>query len=33
MDHQLLQKTLNVLVKKGKAQIFGAEDQQGVKFF
>lgn len=33
MDVELLQRSLNVLVKKGKAQIFGSEDQQGVKFF
>ncbi|KAH8808420.1 putative vacuolar protein-sorting-associated protein [Xylogone sp. PMI_703] len=33
MDPDLLQKALNVLVKRGKAQIFGQEDQQGVKFF
>lgn len=33
MDIELLQRTLNVLVKRGKAQIFGSEDQQGVKFF
>ena len=33
MDPELLQKALNVLVKRGKAQIFGGEDQQGVKFF
>lgn len=33
LDHELLQKALNVLVKRGKAQIFGQEDSQGVKFF
>lgn len=33
MDIELLQRSLNVLVKRGKAQIFGSEDQQGVKFF
>lgn len=33
MDGELFQRSLNVLVKKGKAQIFGSEDQQGVKFF
>lgn len=33
MDPELLQKALNVLVKRGKAQVFGQEDQQGVKFF
>jgi hypothetical protein len=33
MDHELLQKSLQVLVKRGKAQVFGQDDQQGVKFF
>ncbi|KAI9738967.1 MAG: hypothetical protein M1818_005281 [Claussenomyces sp. TS43310] len=33
MDPELLQKALNVLVKRGKAQVFGHEDGQGVKFF
>ncbi|KAG9768388.1 Vacuolar protein-sorting-associated protein 25 [Exophiala dermatitidis] len=33
MDLQVLRKSLQTLVKKGKAQVFGAEDQQGVKFF
>ncbi|KAL8421253.1 hypothetical protein RB596_002155 [Gaeumannomyces avenae] len=33
MDADLLQKALQVLVKRGKAQIFGQEDSQGVKFF
>lgn len=33
LDMQVLQKSLNTLVKKGKAQVFGTEDQQGVKFF
>ena len=33
MDMELLQRSLQVLVKRGKAQIFGSEDQQGVKFF
>ncbi|KAL2063007.1 hypothetical protein VTL71DRAFT_6079 [Oculimacula yallundae] len=33
MDPDLLQKALSVLVKRGKAQVFGQEDQQGVKFF
>jgi len=33
MDAELLQKALSVLVKRGKAQIFGQEDSQGVKFF
>lgn len=33
MDYELLQKSLQVLVKRGKAQIFGSEDQLGVKLF
>jgi len=33
MDPEVLQKSLAVLVKRGKAQIFGSEDQEGVKFF
>jgi ESCRT-II complex subunit VPS25 len=34
MDAELLQKSLQVLVKRGRAQIFGSgEDQLGVKFF
>ena len=33
MNVEVLRKGLNTLVKKGKAQIFGAEAQQGVKFF
>ncbi|KKY36763.1 putative vacuolar protein-sorting-associated protein 25 [Diaporthe ampelina] len=33
LDQDLLQKALNVLVRRGKAQIFGQEDSQGVKFF
>lgn len=33
LDTDLLQKALNILVKRGKAQIFGQEDSQGVKFF
>jgi len=33
LDMQVLRKSLQTLVKKGKAQVFGAEDQQGVKFF
>ncbi|KAI1649386.1 ESCRT-II complex, vps25 subunit [Daldinia loculata] len=32
LDPDLLQKALQVLVRRGKAQIFG-QDQQGVKFF
>lgn len=33
MDADVLVKALNVLVKRGKAQIFGQEDSLGVKFF
>ncbi|KAI0594133.1 ESCRT-II complex, vps25 subunit [Biscogniauxia sp. FL1348] len=33
LDPDILQKALQVLVKRGKAQIFGQEDQRGVKFF
>jgi len=33
LDMEVLQKSLNTLVKKGKAQVFGGDDQQGVKFF
>ncbi|KAI8300192.1 hypothetical protein K4K61_009956 [Colletotrichum sp. SAR11_59] len=33
LDSDLLQTALQVLVKRGKAQIFGQEDSQGVKFF
>ncbi|TVY33673.1 Vacuolar protein-sorting-associated protein, partial [Lachnellula subtilissima] len=33
MDPDLLQRVMNILVKRGKAQVFGQEDQQGVKFF
>ncbi|KAK2750824.1 hypothetical protein FQN55_001836 [Onygenales sp. PD_40] len=33
MDPDVLLKSLQVLVKRGKAQVFGNEDQQGVKFF
>ncbi|KAK0709743.1 ESCRT-II complex subunit-domain-containing protein [Lasiosphaeria miniovina] len=33
LDPELLQKALHVLVKRAKAQIFGHEDSQGVKFF
>ncbi|KAK8156741.1 ESCRT-II complex subunit-domain-containing protein [Phyllosticta citribraziliensis] len=33
MDASLLQKSLQVLVKRGKAQIFGSDDSLGVKFF
>lgn len=33
LDARILQMSLNTLVKKGRAQVFGTEDQQGVKFF
>lgn len=33
LDTDVLQKSLNTLVKVGKAQVFGSDDQQGVKFF
>ena len=33
MDQEVLQRSLGVLVKRGKAQVFGSEDEQGVKFF
>lgn len=33
MDQEILQRSLNILTKRGKAQVFGSEDQQGVKFF
>ncbi|KAF4465725.1 vacuolar [Fusarium albosuccineum] len=33
MDTDVLLKALNVLVKRGKAQIFGQDDSLGVKFF
>ncbi|KAJ5133691.1 hypothetical protein N7526_005056 [Penicillium atrosanguineum] len=33
MDNDAMLKALNVLVKRGKAQVFGAEGQEGVKFF
>ncbi len=33
LDSELLQKALSILVKRGKAQIFGQEDSQGIKFF
>ncbi|KAK3316145.1 ESCRT-II complex subunit [Apodospora peruviana] len=33
LDSDLLQKALATVVKRGKAQIFGQEDSQGVKFF
>jgi ESCRT-II complex subunit VPS25 len=33
MDMEVMQKSLNTLVKRGKAQVFGGEGQEGVKFF
>ncbi|KAI0477671.1 ESCRT-II complex subunit-domain-containing protein [Xylariaceae sp. FL0804] len=33
LDPEILQKALQTLVRRGKAQVFGQEDQQGVKFF
>lgn len=33
MDPDVMLRSLNVLVKRGKAQVFGAEGQEGVKFF
>ncbi|KAI0391934.1 ESCRT-II complex, vps25 subunit [Xylariaceae sp. FL0594] len=33
LDPELLQRALQVLVKRGKAQIFGQDDRLGVKFF
>ncbi|KAH6678876.1 ESCRT-II complex subunit [Plectosphaerella plurivora] len=33
LDQDLLLKALAILSKRGKAQIFGQEDSQGVKFF
>lgn len=33
MDAELFHRSLAVLAKRGKAQIFGSEDQQGIKFF
>ncbi|KAF1840772.1 ESCRT-II complex, vps25 subunit [Cucurbitaria berberidis CBS 394.84] len=33
MDMELLQRSLGVCVKRGKAQIFGSEGSEGVKFF
>lgn len=33
IDNEVLLKALNVLVKRGKAQIFGSEESLGVKFF
>ncbi len=33
MDAELFHRSLAVLAKRGKAQVFGSEDQQGIKFF
>lgn len=33
MDAEVMQKSLSSLVKRGKAQVFGDQDHQGVKFF
>lgn len=33
LDMELLRKSLGTLVRKGRAQVFGAEGQEGVKFF
>ncbi|KAI9367934.1 ESCRT-II complex subunit-domain-containing protein [Aspergillus egyptiacus] len=33
MDTDVMLRSLNVLVKQGKAQVFGSEGQEGVKFF
>ncbi|KAL4787244.1 ESCRT-II complex subunit-domain-containing protein [Aspergillus varians] len=33
MDAEVMMRSLNVLVKQGKAQVFGSEGQEGVKFF
>ncbi|KAK8142169.1 hypothetical protein MY1884_006840 [Beauveria asiatica] len=33
IDAEILRKALNILVKRGKAQIFGQQDSLGVKFF
>ena len=33
MDPDVLQKALQILVKRGKASIFGSQDELGVKFF
>ncbi|KAG2418261.1 hypothetical protein HFD88_001362 [Aspergillus terreus] len=33
MDTDAMLRSLNVLVKRGKAQVFGNEGQEGVKFF
>lgn len=33
MEQEAMLRSLNVLVKRGKAQVFGSEGQEGVKFF
>lgn len=33
MESEMLRKSLTVLVKKGRAQVFGQGDELGVKFF
>ncbi|CAD0113329.1 unnamed protein product [Aureobasidium uvarum] len=33
MDEDMLRRCLEVLVKKGRAQVFGQQDGSGVKFF
>lgn len=33
MDHDVMLKALSILSKRGKAQVFGSEGQEGVKFF
>lgn len=33
LDPDIMLRSLNVLVKQGKAQVFGNEGQEGVKFF
>jgi ESCRT-II complex subunit VPS25 len=33
MDEGMLRKVLGVLVKRGKAQVFGQAEGEGVKFF
>lgn len=33
MDPEIMLRVLHVLVKRGKAQVFGSEGQEGVKFF
>lgn len=33
MDPDVMLRSLNVIAKRGKAQVFGSEGQEGVKFF